>query len=1071
MTNVNEIFRKKVESILANDHSHTLYFFKGFAYSQIQYLVSHPCSLLNTPELFEDDCLHLNVLDDKWMDVLVNIKLTDGSLVGFYEELLAMREFISKIQVDKIVVIENNMLSPWEPSLIPMQDTYTFFDFQQEEHEPQTAMLKTLTHYYADVKILDEHRALLLPGILDEESIEVRAFWTCESETIPSDSDAAVLDAGSLEDWSYREGLLNGNSNSIVIQYRGTQMDKLAGLQAALAELKIPCTFVDARKIISRKVYDDSQFLTYLRKYWGDKADFRPLLFYKQPDRNHETEIISQGQIIAEIVEQCELAAAEKPYSNVFITAPTGSGKSILFQLPALYMAERHKMVTIVVSPLIALMNDQVDQLQHERGISIAACINSTMTMEERIDAIAQIQSGEKSLLYLAPELLLTTNLQSFLGGRPVGLVVIDEAHTVTSWGRDFRSDYWFLGDFLKKAKRNGLRFPVLCLTATAVYSGEDDVVNDTINELDLGKTIIHLGNVRRNNIHFDIQRHDRGKISGKIEEVKEELIIEEMQKYIRQDEKVLVYFPYRSHVDHAYDQLDGHMGGKIRRYHSKISTAERKLVEADYKSGEAMGLFCTKAFGMGIDVADIKHVIHFAPTGTLADYVQEIGRAARNPDIDGIAHIDYFNSDLRYVRTLNNLSEMRQYQLKEMLKKLCSIYDYKKRRNLLISAETFEYLFPEDEVENRTKSGLMLLAKDLSNKYTFPVLVVRPKAMLSKNYVHIPTELEPVFQQKYGIYAQRKTGSSRRTVFSENHQRASDMTVYSTGDTYLVDMAAIWENCYPDRSFGLFKKEFFEKPYTVKGKTYHFAPRVQVEISYKEAYETVVERVEQVLTAMVDVFSQYKNAEAKQFTRPMFEKDLQDKLGEKVVSHDKISMLLDIFTETVNENAAYTHTRSQIRVLRKRKQVRGEETVYFVSNSAYARLNSIFARMLKQCSPHGESSKFVRFYPLIKDKPIELMPVLRLLELLNLATYEIRGGEKAEVFIRINDPEKLRHLAYGNYRNTVLQAIQNRHKHNQQLVEAFFDTEMTDESRWELIEQYFLGNEQYVNEQLQIDG
>ena len=102
-------------------------------------------------------------------------------------------------------------------------------------------------------------------------------------------------------------------------------------------------------------------------------------------------------------------------------------------------------------------------------------------------------------------------------------------------------------------------------------------------------------------------------------------------------------------------------------------------MTERDYKSGTAMGLVCTKAFGMGIDVGDITHVIHFAPTGTLSDYVQEIGRAARNPKIQGIAHIDYFSSDLRYVRALNGISEMRQYQLREILKKLCVIYRTKK--------------------------------------------------------------------------------------------------------------------------------------------------------------------------------------------------------------------------------------------------------------------------------------------------------------------------------------------------------------------------------------------------------
>lgn len=387
-----------------------------------------------------------------------------------------------------------------------------------------------------------------------------------------------------------------------------------------------------------------------------------------------------------------------------------GLGKSILFQITAVYLAEKYSLVTIVVSPLIALMNDQVDQLQQERGISIAACINSAMSMEERSTIIDQIHAGKISLLYLAPELLLTTHLQSFLGGCQIGMVVIDEAHTVTSWGRDFRSDYWFLGDFLKKAIRDGLIFPVLCLTATAVYFGEDDVVNDTIQELGLEKTIIHLGSVKRDNIEFDIRCRDPNKLDTRVDTEKMVLTMCRMREYITRGEKVLTYFPYRSQVDQMYDLLPVGERIKIRCYHGQISTPERKLVEHDYKSGAAMGLFCTKAFGMGIDVGDITHVIHYAPTGTLADYVQEIGRTARNAEIQGVTHINFFPGDLRYVRAMNGISEMRQYQLREMLKKLCAIYRKKKHRNLMISAETFEYLFREKEVENRTKSSLMLL-------------------------------------------------------------------------------------------------------------------------------------------------------------------------------------------------------------------------------------------------------------------------------------------------------------------------------------------------------------------------
>ena len=214
------------------------------------------------------------------------------------------------------------------------------------------------------------------------------------------------------------------------------------------------------------------------------------------------------------------------------------------------------------------------------------------MSLEERNAVIEQIHDGSISLLYLAPELLLTTHLQSFLGGRSIGMVVIDEAHTVTSWGRDFRSDYWFLGDFLKKTARDGLIFPVLCLTATAVYSGEDDVVNDTIQELGLEKTIIHLGNVKRDNISFDICRHDKSELTQKAAAEKMTLAMRRMQEYIARGEKVLTYFPYRSHVDQMYTLVPANQHISIRRYHGQIPAPERKRVESDYKSGVAMRMF-----------------------------------------------------------------------------------------------------------------------------------------------------------------------------------------------------------------------------------------------------------------------------------------------------------------------------------------------------------------------------------------------------------------------------------------------------------------------------------------------
>lgn len=1062
MNKMDEQFSARIEELLNHAEDGTVFFFKGFALPQIKQLLEHPHALLKAPELIETGNLDLPALNEKWLELAEAFRSAPKPAVGFYEELLAIRELLPRLNAKAICIVENNALSPWEPCLFPMADALALFDYQQQEKDPVSPELDLLTHYYGDVRILNGEKALVLPFTPEGPELKTVPFW---AETpVPTETDASLLEHGTAEGWLFRLELLEGKEHPVQL----TEDLREAGLAAALTALQIPFALQKEEPEQEKTVYDEAPFLPLLKKYWGEGASFRPLLFYKDPDVSRETESISQGQIVAEITDQCRKAQKGEEFRNIFITAPTGSGKSILFQLPALTL-EKEGLVTIVVSPLIALMNDQVDQLQR-RGVTSAACINSTMTMEERLSVMKRIQNGECSLLYLAPELLLTTRLQSFLGGRKVGLFVIDEAHTVTSWGRDFRSDYWFLGDFIKKCRREDMLFPVLCLTATAVYSGEDDVVNDTIRELELEKTIVHLGNVRRKNISFDIALHDTDTLTTRVETAKMELTLNRIRDYVSKGEKVLAYFPYRSQVDAAYSNLTPREKLRIRRYHGQIPAPERKLTEQSYKIGQATGLVCTKAFGMGIDVEDIRHVVHFAPTGTLADYVQEIGRCARNPSIQGVAHIDYFGSDLQYVRTLNWISEMRQYQLREMLRKLFSIYDAKQRRNLLIASETFEYLFSEDEAENRTKSGLMLLSRDLNAKYAFPVLIVKPRAMLSKNYVCVPHEIEGAFLKQYGNYVKKQDGNGHRVLISNNQERYSDVEVYSIGDTYLADMEAIWENCYPDMAFGMFKKTFFEKEYFTGGKGFHISPRVRIAIRYTEDFDTVTKRVSQVLNALCDLFAKYKRGETKQFTQQTVETDLEEMLGEKVVSHDKFPLLLDIFTETVSESAAYTQSRNQIRVLRKRKQASGEDTVFYVSNPAYSRMPGFFQRHLSQCFPSGEDNVFCRFYPLLQNRPIELMPLLRLLELLKLARYEIRGGEKAEVFIRINDPQKLRRLAATNYKNNVLQMIQSRHKRNQELLSAFFKKEMSDDARWDLIEEYFLGNEDTVRQTLGLD-
>ena len=167
-----------------------------------------------------------------------------------------------------------------------------------------------------------------------------------------------------------------------------------------------------------------------------------------------------------------------------------------------------------------------------------------------------------------------------------------------------------------------------------------------------------------------------------------------------------------------------------------------------------------------------------------------------------GVAHMDFFSSDMRYVKSLNGISEMKQYQLREMLKKLYSIYSVKNHRNLLVAPDSFAYLFEDSDLENRTKSGFILLAKDLKNKYGIPILIVRPKAMLTKNYVNVPPEIEQEFLAAFGNYATPLGFVSDRVEASRNPSRGSDIRIRNHGKIYSVQMGELWENHFANYYF-----------------------------------------------------------------------------------------------------------------------------------------------------------------------------------------------------------------------------------------------------------------------------
>jgi len=302
---------------------------------------------------------------------------------------------------------------------------------------------------------------------------------------------------------------------------------------------------------------------------------------------------------------QGEVVAAALAGKDVLCVMPTGAGKSLCFQVPALLRDG----VTLVVSPLIALMKDQVDGLLR-RGIA-AAEINSTVEPVEQERALDRAASGEVKLLYVAPERFKSERFRERIAGMKVSFVAIDEAHCISQWGHDFRPDYRRLGPAVELLGRP----PVLALTATATREVQDDIVA----QLSLREPVRLVSGVVRENLRFVVERL-------RTRDEKDDAL----WRHLRGPGASLVYCASRKQVERIHAELEGH-GLASRRYHAGLPDEERAQAQEAFLTGGAPLLVATNAFGMGVDRPDIRRVVHFDIPRTVEAYVQEAGRAGRD--------------------------------------------------------------------------------------------------------------------------------------------------------------------------------------------------------------------------------------------------------------------------------------------------------------------------------------------------------------------------------------------------------------------------------------------------------
>lgn len=302
-----------------------------------------------------------------------------------------------------------------------------------------------------------------------------------------------------------------------------------------------------------------------------------------------------QGEIIDAIL-------AEK---DVLAIMPTGSGKSICYQVPAMLLPG----ITIVISPLISLMQDQVKAL-NEAGIH-AGYINSSLTEGQIAKVYSRTISGGFKILYVAPERLESYEFIDFAGKIDISMVTVDEAHCISQWGQDFRPSYLKIVDFIDSLRKRPI---VSAFTATAT----EEVKKDMSCVLKLMDPKIVVTGFDRENLYFDVETIKK----------KDDYVLEYVQKH--PDDSGIIYCATRKNVDAIYELLSG-AGVPAARYHAGMNHEDRKESQNDFIYEKVSVIVATNAFGMGIDKSNVRFVIHYNMPQSMENYYQEAGRAGRD--------------------------------------------------------------------------------------------------------------------------------------------------------------------------------------------------------------------------------------------------------------------------------------------------------------------------------------------------------------------------------------------------------------------------------------------------------
>ena len=988
-----------------------------------------------------------------------------------YEEFLLMSDFVLSQYKSVYILVNNIYMSQYPLDMFYSEATkaglLTHF-MEVDDHSHDDDIVGNIQEFIGLYLGLKEYNGFVIGAYCDNQLLENEKVVTISlfDEPATALSEATVTEdfVDLVEEADYIELVRTVFAAPDEVYVR--TVNYTGDLTKLTSRLKILATYwsdwTDIYVVRPPKVAESvtvkPEFAGILQKYWG-YSSFRDLLVYDMAsleDGKKEVVSVSQSKIISDLVqqvEQCESGGTD--FRDVFVTAPTGAGKSVMFQIPAIYLAEKYNLLTIVISPLIGLMNDQVKNLE-VKNYSFAKTINSDISPVVKQEIMEKVANGEYHILYISPETLLSrSDVEQLIGKRTIGMIVIDEAHIVTTWGKQFRPDYWYLGDHIKKLRRNqmekqGRSFVVATFTATAIYHGIEDMYTETINSLHMLSPITYLGYVRRKDITIMVDRKQREKNSRTEYELDKFAYIEKLiQRAIITGKKTLIYFPTVALINRCYEYfISQQKAAQIAIYHGSLNKDKKAESYEQFLSGQKLVMLATKAFGMGIDINDIAIVAHFAPTGNVCDYVQEIGRAARRSDIIGEAVYQYDSRDFKHINRLHGLSMIQKYQLVEVVKKIYELFksslangsrrlETRRRNAMLLDAENFSYIFQspaggeDDNSINKVKTALLIIQKDFENRYGFSPISVRPIPLFSVGYFEVAPETQAKLLRKYP------------NCLSELEPQLHICE---------INLEMIWKNnpeC-ASSSFPQFKYLLYSKdPEFDFVSRYPMNSALCVSIEYAPDHYSAFERVWNTLKAFIN----------------------------KVIL-SQVYVSIDDMTQAISDGCDMTKykARAICEVIiasmdaYRRNYIRGSSTIVkeMATNEGKTKylfnvaVNSYLTWVGKIYRTIVKETREGKLY-LINDGGTllkETSTVLGILEALDVLSFNMIGGANSQLYIYINQTRSLEEILNrpGRYQNRLLDAVSIRHLISVKMLTYIYEGNFSSEEIWDLLEDYFLG-------------